>query len=136
MALKFSNLQKAMANKSGFEHFNTSLFTDRQYSWAQNIDEEVINELFSLLYLVHNNPKSQAFVDWLQKHIDVQNCPQWSFLGFAWKAFFHPPLGRYVTGVMTANWKKSVSNLHHQTDVKSHAAQFIIDQLIACQSIC
>jgi hypothetical protein len=90
----------------------------------------VINELFSVLYLVHDDPKSQAFADWLHKHVDSQNCPHWSFLGFAWKTSSCQPVGHYVTGFVTANWKKSVSDLHFWTDVISQAAQYIIDQLI------
>ena len=51
------------------------------------------------------------------------------FLGLLGRRFSTPPLGRYVTGVITANWKKSVLDLQHQTDVISLAADFIIQQL-------
>jgi hypothetical protein len=130
VAIKFSNLQKTMSKASGFELFDEEQFPERQFNWAQKIDDEVINELFSLLYLVHDDPKSLAYSDWLKKHVDSQNCPHWSFLGFAWKTFFYPPIGRYITGVITANWKKSVSDLQHRTDVISLAADFIIQQLL------
>ena len=119
-----------MSKVSGFELFDESEFPDRQRNWANKIDDGVMNELVSLLFLVHDDPKSLAFADWLRKHVDAQNCPYWSFLGFAWKTFFYQPIGRYVTGVVTANWKKSVSDLHHRTDVISRAADFIIQQLV------
>jgi hypothetical protein len=130
-AKKFTKLQQAMASEAGFQLIDESRYPDRQFKWAQKIDEEVMNELFSLLYLVHDDPKSLAFSDWLRKHVDSQNCPDWSFLGFTWHTFFHQPIGRFVTGVMTANWKKSVSDLDRRTGVINQAAQYIIDQLIA-----
>jgi hypothetical protein len=116
VAKKFTKLQRAMATASGFKLFDETLFPERQFKWAEKIDEGVMNELFSLLYLVHDDPKSLAFSDWLRKHVDSQNCPHWSFLSFAWKTFFHQPIGRYVTGVITANWKKSVSDLLRRYD--------------------
>ena len=131
VAKKFTELQRAMASEAGFELIDEALFPDRQYKWAQKIDEGVANELFSLLFLVHDDPKSLAFSDWLQKHVDSQNCPHWSFLGFAWKTFFYQPIGRYVTGVITANWKKSVSDLLRRSDVITQAAEYIIHQLVA-----
>jgi hypothetical protein len=64
-----------MASESGFQLIDESIFPDRQFKWAEKIDPEVTNELFSLLYLIHDDPKSLAFSDWLQKHVDSQNCP-------------------------------------------------------------
>jgi hypothetical protein len=125
LALKFSNLQKKMAKQAGFQLFDKSGYPDRIESWAQEIHKEMINELFSVLFLVHDDPKSKAFSDWLLKHTDQQNCPDWSFLGFTWKTFFHASIGRYVTGVVTANWKKSLSEVYCQEDVIGHAAEQI-----------
>jgi hypothetical protein len=66
VALNFSNFQQVMAEDVGFESFDKSQFPNHQYNWAQKIDKDLINELLFLLYLVHDNPKSQAFADWLQ----------------------------------------------------------------------
>ena len=83
---------------------------------------------FSLLFLIHDDPKSQAFNDWLLKHCDQQNCLHWSILSFAWETFFCKQLGCYVTAVMTANWKKSVSDVYNREDVIGSAADYVVDR--------
>ena len=128
VAIKFSKLQKMMSNDAGFPLFDSTLFKNRSSEWAEQMDEEMINELFSLLFLVHDDPKSQAFNDWLQKHCDQQNCPHWSILGFAWKTFFCKQIGRYVTAVITSNWKKSISDVYNREDVIGSAAEYIVDR--------
>ncbi len=129
VALKFSRLQEKMALDSGFNLFDDSpQFLDRLTDWAHRIDEKMINELFSLLFLVHDNPQSPAFMDWLTKHSDQQNCPYWSILSFSWKTFFNKRIGRYVTAVMTANWKKSVSDVYIRHDIIGSAADYIVQK--------
>jgi hypothetical protein len=52
-------------------------------------------------------------------------------LGFAWKTIYDQPLGHYVSGVITVNWKKAFSAVLHMTNVISNTAQYIIDQAVA-----
>jgi hypothetical protein len=80
VAIKFSNLQKMMSKASGFELFDEEQFPDRQFNWAQKIDDEVINELFSLLYLVHDDPKSLAYYDWLKNMLTLRIALTGAFL--------------------------------------------------------
>jgi hypothetical protein len=75
LAVKFSNLQKKMAKQAGFQLFDESEYPDRLKPWAQEIHKEMINELFSILFLVHDDSKSKAFSHWLLKHTDQQNFP-------------------------------------------------------------
>jgi hypothetical protein len=76
VALKMSRLQEKMALDAGFQLFDkTERCMDRLPEWVHQIDEGMINELFSLLFLVHNEKRSPAFMDWLRKHSDQQNCP-------------------------------------------------------------
>jgi hypothetical protein len=136
VALKFSRLQEKMAVDAGFDLFDTTMnpkFEDRLSEWAHRINKGMINELFSLLFLVHDDPRSPAFMDWLHKHSDQQNCPFWSFLSFTWKTFFNKRIGRYVTAVMTANWKKSVSDVYIREDTIGKAADFIVQKYRATE---
>jgi hypothetical protein len=105
VALKFFHLQE-MAVDASFELYTKSgQFWDHLANWAHQIDEEMINELFSLLFLLHDDkPRSPIFMDWLWKHSNQHNCPYWSILSFSWKIFFNELIGHcYVMAVMTAN---------------------------------
>jgi hypothetical protein len=83
VALKFSHLQKKIATDAGFVLYDESgQFQDCLAKWAHQIDEGMINELFSMLFLLHDEPRSPAFMDWLHKHLHQHNCPYWSILSF------------------------------------------------------
>ena len=56
-----------MAEQAGFDLTDEAKLLDRLESWAQYIDKHMINKVFTLLFLVHNDPKSKAFLDWLLK---------------------------------------------------------------------
>ena len=137
VAVKFSILQKMMVAEAGFNLFDKTYFPDQMAKWSRMIDVGVDNEVFSLLFLVHDNPKSPTFSDWLHKHCDRQNCLYWSFLGFAWKSLFNKAIGRYVTSIVTANWKKVVSDVYHHGNVIEWAATTFVGsmtQRMVCHS--
>jgi hypothetical protein len=133
-ARKFSKLQELMAADAGYTLVDELEYPDRLEKWSHRIDEGVANELFSLLFLIHDDEKSRAYSDWLAKHCDKQNCPHWSFLSFAWKTFFNKSIGRYVTAVFTANWKKSVSDLYNRDDVIGRSADYILEKYDATEA--
>jgi hypothetical protein len=58
-----------MAEDLGFKLLDESLFSNRQYNWVKKIDEDVVNKLLPLLYLVNNDPKSQMHGYGLQGYL-------------------------------------------------------------------
>jgi hypothetical protein len=114
-----SFLQEQMHMDAGFKIIRESTcLPGCQEEFAMNVDEDNCFELFSLLFLGHQ--------DFLEYHFDWGTCPHLNFLECAWKTFFVPSLGHMVTGIVTASYKKSCSDYLKQNNDIGRSADKIL----------
>jgi hypothetical protein len=86
---KLMEMQRLMHGKAGFEIISDVLkFLRRLEEWGNQINNDNTFELFSLLYMVHNEEGNLSCHNNLKYHCDKGTCPFWDFLACCWKHLF------------------------------------------------
>jgi hypothetical protein len=111
--VRMTALIKEMAVHAGFEvpFTDTSGMFSNRPSYAQKIHADNSIESLSILCLIHDHDFTNT-ADWLREHFDRENCPyeNWDWLGCVYEDVFVKSLGRWVTVVITATSRKSISD--------------------------
>jgi hypothetical protein len=98
---------KSQAQQAGFVAPFSDLSGDfaNQREFATRIHESNELENLTIVAYVHEFQHVSSFLAWLKAHFDGENCPHpsWDVAISAWKTFFLPKLGRYVTVVIIGN---------------------------------
>ena len=128
IAAKMSKLAKLMWERSAFSEkpmCDETVFPTRQQSFAETIHRDNMFESVSVLFLLHQDGSSMVGPDFLKCHADRHNCPFWKVLSGAWDAFFDTNTNMFVTGIVTACWKDSVSNHYRRQKVVGAVVDFL-----------
>jgi hypothetical protein len=111
--VKMTVLIQQMAGYAGFEKpfSDTSGCLSSRLKFARKIHPNNAVESLSVLALIHDNDYTST-VDWLREHFDKENCPSpnWDWLGAVYEDVFVRSIGRWVTVVVTATSRKSISD--------------------------
>jgi hypothetical protein len=110
-------LAKSQAKQAGFAAPFSDLsgdFADRR-DYATRIHKSNELENLTMVAYVHEFQLVLSYLAWLKAHFDGKNChhPTWDVAILAWKTFFLPKLGRYVTVLVIGNSQKSISDSLH-----------------------
>jgi hypothetical protein len=122
-----TRLAKSQAQQAGFVTPFSDLSGDfaNRRDLATRIHESNELENLTIVAYVHEFQNVSSFLAWLKAHFDGENCPHpsWDVAISAWKTFFLPKLGRYVSVVIIGNSQKSISDSLHRKKAIGLAAE-------------